>query len=83
MIYKHFRGKFYIRLFEARDCDDCTKVYTIYMSLYKNDFNVGQCWIRKSSIFNDIHPVHNVKRLRHLTFKEHLLFIMGLSNRIK
>ncbi len=83
MFYKHFKGKFYLKLFNARHCDDCTKEFAVYVSLYKKDFNFGQVWIRRLEVFNDTHPRANVKRLRKLSLYESILLITGLGKRIK
>ncbi len=82
MIYKHFKGGFYLKLFTALDCNESDNRYVVYMALQnKHPFKVGQLWLREESEFNDIHPT-GVKRLRKLTLKEHLLFLTGRSYKI-
>ena len=83
MFYMHFKGKFYLKIFEARCCNDCTKVFTVYASLYTNDFKFGQLWIMRSNVFDDIHPKANTKRMRKLTLTEIIMLLTGFKKRIK
>lgn len=84
MIYKHFKGGFYIKLLIALDCNNPSTADVIYLALQsKPPFKVFQPWRRSEDEFNDIHPVAKVKRLRKLTFKESVLFLVGLKRYIK
>lgn len=84
MIYKHFKGGYYLKLTTARDCNSPTTSYVVYKALQDNgDFKKGQNWLREENEFNDIHPVAKVKRLRQLTLVETLLYFAGLKKFIK
>ena len=84
MIYKHFKGGFYLKLTTALDCDNPSSSDVIYLALQSSPpFKLFQPWRRNSTQFNDIHPVAKVKRLRKLTLLESVLFLVGLKKHIK
>ena len=84
MIYKHFKGGFYLKLLTVLDCNDTDTSDVVYLALQdKTPFKKFQPWRRSTEQFNDIHPVAKVKRLRKLTLVESVLFLTGLKKFIK
>ena len=48
-IYRHFKGKLYLALLVATDCEDIEKKNVIYISLYENE--TSSVWSRELSNF--------------------------------
>ena len=53
ILYQHYKGGFYIKLFKAKDSNDCLKERVIYLSLQKTDFPIFQLWDRENEKFED------------------------------
>lgn len=60
-LYKHFKNKWYVKLFEVRNCDNCKEIYTVYMSLYKKDFPRFTLWFRPKKEFDEILNINGNK----------------------
>ena len=49
-IYKHYKGKLYQKLYEARDCENSEKIVVVYQQLY-GEYGI---WIRDKNDFEAI-----------------------------
>lgn len=79
MLYKHFKGGFYLKLLTVLDCNNPTQSDVVYLALQdKPPFKKFQPWRRSTLQFNDIHPV-----AKKLTFVESVLSLVGLKKFIK
>lgn len=67
MIYKHYKGKYYLKLFTVKDCETL-KNKVVYMALYRGIFKFGQVWVRDEEVF-DGYTAQGVKRFKWFNLK--------------
>ena len=48
-VYKHFKGKLYLALLLASDCEDPERKFVVYVSMYENERS--QLWTREVTDF--------------------------------
>jgi hypothetical protein len=65
-IYKHFKGKSYLALTLATDCEDIERKLVIYITLYENDN--GTVWSREVTDFMGYKTLENGNKVKRFEF---------------
>lgn len=65
-VYKHFKGKEYLALTLATDCEDIDKKHVIYITLYQNE--TSTVWSREESDFMGYKEFEDGKKVKRFEF---------------
>jgi hypothetical protein len=65
-IYKHYKGKRYLALSLATDCEDIDKRYVIYITLYENE--TSTVWSREVTDFMGYKTLEKGKKVKRFEF---------------
>jgi hypothetical protein len=65
-IYEHFKGKSYLALTLATDCEDIERKLVIYISLYKN--KNGVVWSREVTDFMGYKTLESGEKVKRFEF---------------